>query len=42
MKKPLSNKQRRAARKAFPKQARNERPFTYDDYLRLSKGGTNA
>ena len=38
MKKPLTKRARKAARKTFAKQPHSTRPFTYADYLALPKG----
>ena len=42
MKKPLSKKQLKAAKRLFPKQARNERAFTSADYATLPQSETRA
>ena len=41
-KKVLSNKQKRAAKKAFAKKPHSTRAFTSADYAALPKGGDNA
>jgi len=42
MKKPLTHKRLREAKKLFPKPQHNTHCFTYDDYLALPKGVREA
>jgi hypothetical protein len=35
----MTHRKRKAAKKLFPKQAHQTRPFTYEDFKALPKGG---